>query len=167
MTRVETTRLESLYYCKQYHGHASSTASPQVPPRSEFPPLIQEGICSQIDRHRPNPCIDTDSVPHRNEKIVETEQKNSLNMFNNSVYFMAFLAEVIQQTILATQRKESIDVFEIIAKVTNAKKSLHTKGYLPQKFKMCTSSSHSQGRQKDLCNNYKTNITSLTHKQNI
>ena len=33
--------------------------------------------------------------------------------------------------------------------------SLHTKGYLPQKFKVFTSSLHSQRGKKDLCNNYR------------
>jgi len=42
-------------------------------------------------------------------------------MFNNSVHFLAFLAEMIQQTILATQRNESINEFQVIAKVANGK----------------------------------------------
>ena len=48
-----------------------------------------------------------------------TEEITGLNMFNNSVHFLAFLAEVIQQTLLATQRKENIVVFGIIAKVAD------------------------------------------------
>ena len=34
-------------------------------------------------------------------------------MFNNPIYFLAFLAEVIQQTIVAKDQKENIDVFKI------------------------------------------------------
>jgi len=52
---------------------------------------------------------------------VVTEQISSLKMFNNSVHFLAFLAEMIQQTILATQRNESINEFQVIAKVANGK----------------------------------------------
>ena len=51
--------------------------------------------------------------------MVVTEEITGLNMFNNSVHFLAFLTEVIQQTILAMQRNETIDVFRIIAEVAD------------------------------------------------
>jgi len=35
-------------------------------------------------------------------------------MFNNPIHFLAFLAEVIQQTIVAKEQNEAIDVFKII-----------------------------------------------------
>jgi len=104
---------------KQYRGSISSTASPQVSSRSEFPSSIPEANSSQIHRHRTSPHKDTYSVPHSNEELVVTEEITGLNMFNNSVHFLAFLAEVIQQTLLATQRKENIVVFGIIAKVAD------------------------------------------------
>jgi len=53
--------------------------------------------------------------------MVVSEETTGLNMFNNSVHFLAFLAEVIQQTILATQHNENIVVFQIIAKVVVGK----------------------------------------------
>jgi len=86
-----------------------------------FLSLILEATSSQIHRHRSNPSKDTDSVPHSNEEMVETEEITGLNMLNNSAHFLAFLAEVIQQTIFATQRNETIDVFQIIAKVADGK----------------------------------------------
>jgi len=46
-------------------------------------------------------------------------------MFNNSVHFLDFLAEVIQQTILATQHNESIDVFQVITKVADGDFNSH------------------------------------------
>jgi len=70
----------------------------------EFPPLIPEATYSQIHRHWSSPHKDIDSVPHSNEEMVVTEEITGLNIFNNSVHFLAFLAAVIQQTILATQR---------------------------------------------------------------
>ena len=90
---------------KQYHGHISNTQFPQVPSRSEFPPLIPDRISGQIHCHRPHPCKDAHAVLHSNEEIVVIEQINSLNMFNNSVHFLAFFADVIQQTILVTKCK--------------------------------------------------------------
>jgi len=46
-------------------------------------------------------------------------------------------------------------------------KSLHTKGYLPHKFKVCTSSSNSKRGAKRPLQQLQANITCLTHKQNI
>jgi len=35
-------------------------------------------------------------------------------MFNNPIHFLAFLGELIQQTIVAKDQNETIDVFKII-----------------------------------------------------
>ena len=35
-------------------------------------------------------------------------------MFNNPIHFLAFLAELIQQTIVAKDKNETIDAFKII-----------------------------------------------------
>jgi len=35
-------------------------------------------------------------------------------MFNNPIHFLAFLAELIRQTIVAKDQNETIDVFKII-----------------------------------------------------
>jgi len=104
---------------KQDGGSKSSTASTQVSSCSKFPLLIPEATSSQIQNHRSSPHKHIDSVSHSNEEMVVTEEITGLNMFNNSVHFLAFLTEVIQQTILAMQRNETIDVFRIIAEVAD------------------------------------------------
>jgi len=105
---------------KQYRGNVSST-SPHISSRGEFPPLLSENHSSQLDGHKSHSSKDNISAQHHSEEIIETEQRNSLTTFSNSVHFLAFLAEVIQETILAPKRSESIDVFQVIAKVADGK----------------------------------------------
>ena len=105
---------------KQYRGNVSST-SPHISSRGEFPPLLSENHSSQLDGHKSHSSKDNISAQHHSEEIIETEQRNSLTTFSNSVHFLTFLAEVIQETILAPKRSESIDVFQVIAKVADGK----------------------------------------------
>jgi len=88
-------------------GPSSSTLSSS----GEFPPL------PTVDRspHTLSPKLsNTNAIDSSGEEIIVTEEVGSYNMLHNPIHFLAFLAEVIQQTIVAKDRNEAIDVFKII-----------------------------------------------------
>ena len=88
-------------------GNSSSTLSSS----SEFPPL------PTVDRSPLNICpnlSNTNAADSSGEEIIVTKEIGSFDIFNNPIHFLAFLAEVIQQTIVAKDRNESIDVFKIV-----------------------------------------------------
>jgi len=58
-------------------------------------------------------------------EVVITGEIGCSNVFNNLLHFLGFLAEVIQQTILAKDRNETIGVFKIIARATSDKIVYH------------------------------------------
>ena len=73
-----------------------------------------------VDRSHARSFIGADPIPHApgvpldQEELIVTEQVNfSSLLFGNPVTFLAFLAEVIKQTILAKDRNENIDVCQI------------------------------------------------------
>jgi len=53
-------------------------------------------------------------VSHRIKTIISEQLDFSSLLFSNPVTFLAFLAEVIRQTMLAKDNDESIDVFPLI-----------------------------------------------------
>jgi len=64
-------------------------------------------------------------VPPDQDEMIITEQLDfSSLLFGNPVTFLAFLAEVIRQTMLAKDNKESIDVCQIITKVAGDRMGL-------------------------------------------
>jgi len=64
-------------------------------------------------------------VPPDQDEMIITEQLDfSSLLFGNSVTFLAFLAEVIGQTMLAKDNNESIDVCEIITKAAGDRMGL-------------------------------------------
>jgi len=93
---------------------AQGLSSSSLASRSEFPPL------PTVERSPRNLCptlSNTNAVASTSstgEEQIVTEEVSSFNMFQNPVHLLVFLAEVIQQTIVAKDRNEAIDVFKII-----------------------------------------------------
>jgi len=95
---------------KLQRSSEQGTSPQSLSSRSEYPALPTEvrsphTICSNRST--------TNAVDSSSEAVIVTEEIGSFNMFNNPIYFLAFLAEVIQQTIVAKDQKENIDVFKI------------------------------------------------------
>jgi len=81
---------------KMHHNSAQGLSSSNLSSRSEFPPL------PTVDRSPRNLCpnlSNTNAVDSTGEEIIVTEEVGSFNMFHNPIHFLAFLADVIQQTI--------------------------------------------------------------------
>jgi len=94
-----------------HRNSAQGLSSSNLSSRSEFPQL------PTVDRYPRNICPNLSTataVDSTGEEIIVTEDVGSFNMFHNPIHFLALLAEVIQQTIVAKDRNESIDVFKII-----------------------------------------------------
>ena len=69
--------------------------------------------------YRPPPHVSVNKETHETNNI-ETEHMNEVDfsskfMFGNPIYLIAFLTEVINQTIASKDENKSIDVFQIIA----------------------------------------------------
>jgi len=93
-----------------HYNSAQGLSSSNLSSRREFPQL------PTVDRSR-NLCptlSNSNAVDSTGGEIIVTEEVGSFNMFHNPIHFLAFLAEVIQQTIVAKDRNESIDVFKIV-----------------------------------------------------
>ena len=96
---------------KLQRSSEQGTSPQSLSSRSEYPALPTEvrsphTICSNRST--------TNAVDSSSEAVIVTEEIGSFNMFNNPIYFLAFLAKFIQQTIVAKDQNENIDVFKII-----------------------------------------------------
>jgi len=85
-----------------------------------FPPLPKKtGVDSTHARPvvGPAPFPHVAGVPPDQDEMIITEQLDfSSLLFGNPVTFLAFLAEIIRQTMLAKDNNESIDECQIITK---------------------------------------------------
>jgi len=93
-----------------HRNSAQGLSSSNLSSRSEFPQL------PTVDRSPRNLCPNlrnSNAVDSTGEEIIVTEV-GSFNMFHYPIHFLAFPAEVIQQTIVAKDRNESIVVFKIV-----------------------------------------------------
>ena len=91
---------------------------------NEYPPLQSTSSGTGLTSNRPT-CLYTETVNNseslqENEMFVQTQVMDQVNfcdnfMFGNPLYFIAFLTEVINQTILAKDAEKPIDVYEIIS----------------------------------------------------
>jgi len=89
--------------------------------QSAFRPLPKKTV--GVDRTQARPIVGAAPFPHAagvppdQEEIIITEQLDfSSLLFSKPVTFLAFLSEVIRQTMLAKDNNESIDVCQIITK---------------------------------------------------
>ena len=106
--------------------------SPPVPnnlaSQSAFPPHPKK---TGVDRTHAKPIVGAAPFPHaagvppdQDEMIITERLVFSSLLFGNPVSFLAFLAEVIRQTMLAKDNNESIDVCRIITKAAGVRKGL-------------------------------------------
>ena len=114
---------EKLSYADACKAHriARSPPVPNVASQSAFPPLPKKTVA--VDRTRARPVVGAAPFPHaagvppdQDEMIITEQLDFSSLLFGNPVTFLAFLAEVIRQTMLAKDNNESIDVCQIITK---------------------------------------------------
>jgi len=96
---------------------------------SAFPPLPKKTVGVDCTHARPivgaAPFPHAAGVPPDQDEMIITEQLDfSSLLFGNSVTFLAFLAEVIRQTLLAKDNNESIDVCQIITKAAGDRMGL-------------------------------------------
>jgi len=89
--------------------------------QSAFPPLPKKTVGVVRTQARSSvgaaPFTHAAGVPPDQDEMIITEQLDfSSLLFGNPVTFLAFLAEVIRQTMLAKDNNESIDVCQIITK---------------------------------------------------
>ena len=87
--------------------------------QSAFPPLPKK----TVGRTQARSLVVSAPIPHAagvppdQDEMINTEQLDfSSLLFGNPVTFLAFLAEVIRQTMVAKDNNESIDVCQIITK---------------------------------------------------
>ena len=64
------------------------------------------------------------SQPDQDEMIITEQLDFSSLLFRNPLTFLAFLAEVIRQTMLANDNNESIDLCQIITKAAGDRMGL-------------------------------------------
>jgi len=83
--------------------------------QSAFPPLPKKTV--GVDRTHARPVIGAAPIPHaagvppdQDEMIITEQLDFSSFLFGNPVTFLACLAEVTRQTMLAKDNNESIDV---------------------------------------------------------
>jgi len=107
--------------CKA-HKIARSPPVPNMVSQSAFPPLPKKTV--GVDRTHERPIVGAApfpyaaGVPPDQDKMIITEQLDfSSLLFGNPVTFLAFLEEIIRQTMLAKDNNESSDVCQIIPKV--------------------------------------------------
>ena len=114
--------------CKQYTKSQFSSSNPRFN-NSDFPPLPLNSSCSRsmdIDQRPPvnksyaHPT--TDSI--LSEHSAGTENCPSGLMLGNPVLFLAFLADVINQTLSAKEKNEPIDLFKIITDAAGGRMGL-------------------------------------------
>ena len=96
---------------KLQRSSEQGTSPPIVSSGSEYPALPTAVpslhiICPNLSTPK--------AVDSNNKEVIVTEEIGSFKMFNNPIHFLAFLAEVMQQTIVAKDQNETIDVFKII-----------------------------------------------------
>ena len=84
-----------------------------------------------MDRSHARPFISATPLPHATgvpldqDELIVTEQTDfSSFLFCNPVTFLAFLTDVIKQTILAKDKNEDIDVFQIITEAAGGRMGL-------------------------------------------
>ena len=79
--------------------------------------------------YRPPPHVSVNFKETHEANNIESEHTNEVDfssniMFGNPIYFVAFLAEVINQTIACKDENKSIDVFQIISDAAGCRKGL-------------------------------------------
>jgi len=101
------------------HRIARSPPVPNMASQSALPPLPKKPV--GVDRTHARPVVGAAPFPHAagvppdQDEIIITEQLDfSSLLFGNPVAFLAFLAEVIRQTMLAKDKNESTDVCQLI-----------------------------------------------------
>jgi len=94
-----------------------------------FPPLLKKTV--GIGRPHARSIVGAAPFPHaagvppdQDEMIITEELDFSSLMFGNPVTFLAFLAEVFRQTMLAKENNESINVCQIITKAAGDRMGL-------------------------------------------
>ena len=97
--------------------------------QSAFPPLPKKTV--GVDRTQARSIVGAAPFPHvagvppdQDEMIITEKLDFSSLLFGNPVTFLAFLAEVIRQTMLAKDNNESIDVCQIIIKAAGDRMGL-------------------------------------------
>ena len=96
---------------KLQRSSEQGTSTPIVSSGSEYPAFSTAVpslhiICPNLSTPK--------AIDSNNKQVIVTEEIGSFTMFNNPIHFLAFLAEVIQQTIVAKDQNETIDIFKII-----------------------------------------------------
>ena len=119
-----------LFYADACKAHKipRSPAVPNTVSQSDFPPLKKK---VGVDRTQARSNAGAAPFPHaagvppdQGEMIVTEELDYSSLLFGNPVTFLAFLAEVIRQTMLAKDNNESIDLCQIITKAAGDRMGL-------------------------------------------
>jgi len=112
--------------CKA-HRIAKSPPVPNMVSQSAFPPLPKK---TGVNRTQVRFIVGAAPLPHaagvppdQDEMIITEQLDFSSLLFGNPVTFLAFLAEVIRQTMLAKDN-ESIDVCQIITKAAGDRMGL-------------------------------------------
>ena len=93
------------------------TSPPTLSSRSENPALPT----AVRSLHIICPNLSTPNAVDSKNEVIVTEEIGSFKMFNNPIHFLALLAELIQQTIVAKDQNETIDVFKIITGAAGAR----------------------------------------------
>jgi len=113
--------------CKA-HRIAKSPPVPNMASQSAFPPLAKK---TGVDRTQARSIVGATPFPHaagvppdQDEMIITEQLDFSSLLFGNLVTFLAFLADVIRQTMLAKDNNESIDVCQIITKAAGDREGL-------------------------------------------
>ena len=124
--------------CKA-HRIARSPPVPNMVSQSAFPPLPKKAV--GVYRTHARPVIGAAPIPHaagvppdQDEMIISEQLDFSSLLFGNPVTFLAFLAEVIRQTMLAKDNNESIDVCQIITKAAGDRMGLRVDAEQSQLF---------------------------------
>ena len=109
--------------CKELRTSRNPPA-PHLASQSTFPPLPN----STVDRTLAKPFLSATPCPHvtgtpldQDEPIVIEKIDFSSLLIDNPVTFLAFLAEVIKQNILARDKNENIDVCQIITEAAGGR----------------------------------------------
>jgi len=112
--------------CKELRTSRNPPA-PHLASQSTFPSLPK----STVDRNLAKPFLSATPCPHvsgtpldQDEPIITEQIDFSSLLFGNAVTLLAFLAEVIKQTILARDKNESIDVCQIITEAAGCRMGL-------------------------------------------
>jgi len=97
--------------------------------QSAFPPLPKKTV--GVNRTQARSIVGAAPFPHaagvppdHDEMIISEQLDFSILFFGNPVTFLAFLAEVIRQTMLAKDNSESIEVCQIITKAAGDRMGL-------------------------------------------